>query len=89
MEIIVDSSIWFEYFKGNNPYYKELQLYLNILSVKIIDPIISEILQGALNEKELSFIKEYIKYVPKIESKGFPYRKTLLHILEIFYEFDF
>jgi len=67
MDIIVDSSVWFEYFKGKDPYYNEVQTYLNILSVKIIDPIVGEILQGALNQKEINFIREHIQYVPKIE----------------------
>jgi predicted nucleic acid-binding protein len=67
MDIIVDSSVWFEYFKGNAPYFKELQTHLNILSIKIIDPIVGEILQGALNQNEINFIKAHIQYVPKIE----------------------
>ena len=69
MDIIADSSVWFEYFKGNDLYYKELQTHLNILSIKIIDPIIGEIVQGALNQKEINFIREHIQYVPKIEIK--------------------
>lgn len=67
MDILVDSSVWFEYFKGNDPYFNEVQMYLNTLSIKIIDPIIGEILQGALNQKELDFIKTHIQYVSKIE----------------------
>jgi len=67
MDIILDSSVWFEYFKRNDPYFKEVQTYLNILNVKIIDPIIGEILQGALNQNEINFIRENIQYVPKIE----------------------
>ena len=67
MDIIVDSSVWFEYFKRNDPYYQEVQNYLDVLSIKIIDPIIGEILQGALNQNEINFIREHIQYVPKIE----------------------
>jgi hypothetical protein len=69
MDLIVDSSVWFEYFKRNDPYYQEVQRYLDTLSVKILDPIIGEILQGALNQKELNFIKTHIQYVPKIEMR--------------------
>ena len=47
MAILLDSSIWFEYFKRKEPYFKEVQAYLNTLSIKIIDPVIGEILQGA------------------------------------------
>ena len=67
MDIIIDSSVWFEYFKRNDPYYQEVQNYLDSLSIKIIDPIIGEILQGALNQHEKNFIKEHIQFVPKIE----------------------
>ena len=67
MDIIIDSSVWFEFFKRNDPYYKEVQAYLEILSVKIIDPVIGEILQGALNQAELNFIRNHIRYVPKVE----------------------
>ena len=67
MDILLDSSVWFEYFKRKDPYFKEVQMYLNTLSIKIIDPIIGEILQGALNPNELNFIKAYIQYVPKIK----------------------
>jgi hypothetical protein len=67
MEIILDSSIWFEYFKGKDPYYIEVQKNLNSLRIKIIDPIIGEILQRTLNKKEINFIREHIQYVPKIE----------------------
>ena len=69
MDIILDSSVWFEYFKRKDPYFKEVQMYLNILSIKIIEPVIGEILQGALSKKELSFIKENIQYVSKVEIK--------------------
>ena len=67
MDIIVDSSVWFEYFKKNDPYYKDVQTFIEIFSVKIIDPVIGEILQGALNQTELNFIRSHIRYVPKIE----------------------
>jgi predicted nucleic acid-binding protein len=70
MNIIADSSVWFDYFKRKDPYFKEMQTYLNTLRIKIIDPVIGEILQGALNSNELNFLKANIQYVPKIEIKG-------------------
>lgn len=65
MDIIVDSSVWFEYFKGKDPYFKEVQSFLNVLSIKIIDPVVGEIFQGALNQRELNFIRDHIQFVPK------------------------
>ena len=70
MEILVDSSVWFEYFKRNDPYYNEVQSFLEILAIRIIDPVIGEILQGALNQKEQNYLKAYLQYIPKIETKN-------------------
>jgi hypothetical protein len=44
MDLIIDSSVWFEYFKRNDPYYQEVQGHLDTLSVKILDPIVGELL---------------------------------------------
>jgi predicted nucleic acid-binding protein len=63
------TSVWFEYFKRNDPCYLEVQGHLDTLSVKILDPIVGELLQGALNQNELNFIKAHIQYVPKIEMR--------------------
>ncbi len=70
MNVIIDSSVWFEYFKRNEPYFTEVQALLKTLSVKIIDPVVGEILQGALNQKEINFIVKHIHYVPKIEIRN-------------------
>ena len=70
MAIILDSSVWFEYFKRNDPYFREVQGHLNRLSIKIIDPIIGEILQGAFNQNEIDFIRAHIQFVPKIEIRN-------------------
>ena len=69
MDIIVDSSVWFEYFKRKDPYFQEVQNNLDALNIKILDPIVGEILQGALNQSEINFLKKYLQYVPKIEIK--------------------
>ncbi len=70
MNVIIDSSVWFEYFKRNEPYFTEVQALLNTVSVRIIDPVVGEILQGALNQKEINFIEKHIHYVPKIEIRN-------------------
>ena len=67
MNIILDTSIWIEYFKRNDPYFNQVQAHLNLLNIKIIDPVIGELLQGALNQNEINFIQKHIQYVPKIE----------------------
>ena len=70
MKIIPDTSVWIEYFKRHDPYFNEVQAHLNMLNIKIIDPVIGEILQGALNRNEIDFIQKHIQYVPKIEIRN-------------------
>jgi len=69
MDVIVDSSVWFEYFKRNDPYYHDVQINLDASNVKILDPIIGEIFQGAFDDREINFLKNYLQYIPKIEMK--------------------
>ena len=70
MDLIVDSSVWFEYFKRKDPYFKEVQTYLEIQCIRIIDPVIGEILQSALNQNELNFIRSGLQFVPKFEIRN-------------------
>jgi len=70
MNIILDTSVWIEYFKRNDPYFNQVQTHLNLLNIKIIDPVIGELLQGALNQNEINFIQKHIQYVPKIEIRN-------------------
>lgn len=68
--MIVDSSVWFEYLKGKEPYFSKVQDLLNSLEISIIDPIIGEILQGALHQKDISFIRRHIQFVPRIDIRN-------------------
>jgi hypothetical protein len=70
MNLILDTSVWIEYFKRNAPYFNQVQAHLNLLNIKIIDPVIGELLQSALNQNEINFIQKHIQYVPKIEIRN-------------------
>ena len=67
MNIIFDTSIWVEYFKGNEPYYGVCQKFLEKGQVKGVDIIFAELLQGALNKREVSIIKEYYALVNSVD----------------------
>jgi predicted nucleic acid-binding protein len=67
MNVIIDTSVWFEYFKGNEPYFSITQKLLNSFSVRIIDPIVGEILQGALNLKDIRFLRYNIQFISRTE----------------------
>jgi hypothetical protein len=67
MRIIFDTSVWIEYFKGNDEYFDTCQQIIEKGEVKTIELIFAELLQGALNKREIEMIKAYYELTPKVE----------------------
>ena len=65
--IIVDTSIWIEYFKNNKKYVPFIEDSLNLENILISGPIISELLHGVKSEKEYELLSESISAVPFAE----------------------
>jgi len=83
--VVIDTSVWIEYFKGNEPYYKGVQELINSRSAYTIEPIFGELLQGALNERERKYIMVFWENISKIEDPNLfinagelAYRKKLV-----------
>lgn len=67
MSIIVDTSVWIEYFKGNKKYFDFIQKLLEKNEILTIELIFAELLQGARNKKETEMLKSYYGLIPKVE----------------------
>ena len=65
--IILDTSVWIEFFKQTDPYDKSVQKLLDARMVYALEPIFGELLQGALNKREVDVILKFWKYLPKLE----------------------
>ena len=65
--IIVDTSIWIEYFKNNKKYVPFIEDSLNLENILIGGPIISELLHGVKSKKEYELLSESISAVPFAE----------------------
>ena len=63
--IVIDTSIWIEFFKVNEPYFSKLKDFLDANEVLAVECIFAELLQGALNTRERKVIKEYWINLPK------------------------
>jgi predicted nucleic acid-binding protein len=63
--VIPDTSVWIEFFKGNEPYFKVVHNLIETRSVLTIEPIFGELLQGALNKAEATTIKSFWQYLSK------------------------
>ncbi len=60
-KILVDTSVWIDYFKGQNDYIvKLMDDILTKNNIYIPKVIIAELIQGAKSEKEISVIEEFL-----------------------------
>lgn len=67
-EVIFDTSIWIEYFKGNSEYFKPCQQLLDSGSVSTLEVIFAELMQGAKGKRELETIELFYKNLPKLDA---------------------
>lgn len=66
-KIIVDTSIWIEYFKNNEKIVQIIENGLNSNSIYITGPVVSELLQGVKTEQEFDMLSGCIDAVPYLE----------------------
>jgi predicted nucleic acid-binding protein len=64
--VIVDTSVWIEFFKGNTPYFEQVSELLDQNDALAISPVFGELLQGTKNAKERTTINEFWENLPKI-----------------------
>jgi predicted nucleic acid-binding protein len=64
--VIADTSIWIEFFRGNEPYFAQVSDLLDKNEILALSPIFGELLQGAKNNKERSTILEFWNNLPQI-----------------------
>ena len=66
-KILVDTSIWIEYFRNNEKYGSLIDDSLNLEEIVITGLIISELLHGVKSSKEYDMLSSSIVAVPYIE----------------------
>jgi predicted nucleic acid-binding protein len=65
--IIVDTSVWIEFLKGNEPVFHRMQTLLENREIIALEPVFGELLQGAKNKRERQVIIDYWKNTPRID----------------------
>jgi predicted nucleic acid-binding protein len=68
--ILIDTSVWIEFFKQNPDYVHEVITLLESKKVVVIELIYAELLYGAKNQKEKNVLVAYWKTLPKIKLAG-------------------
>lgn len=65
--IIIDTSIWIEFFKGNQPYFDQVSELIDNNDIIGLSPVFGELLQGAKNNYERSIITDFWNSIYKIK----------------------
>ncbi len=59
--VLIDTSVWIDYFKGRDDQFAEkVDAVLNLSDVYVPKVVIAELIQGAKSEKEILVIEEFI-----------------------------
>lgn len=65
--IVLDTSVWIEYFRANPAYFDTCQELLESGSVATVDVIFAELMQGAKGKREIQLINGYYESIPKLD----------------------
>jgi predicted nucleic acid-binding protein len=68
--ILVDTSVWIEFFRGKEPYFTKLKELIESIDVLAHEVVFGELLQGCKNKAELNFILDYWESLTNIVSNG-------------------
>jgi predicted nucleic acid-binding protein len=68
--IVVDTSVWIEFFKGNSSIYTDLKLLLEKNEILACELVFGELLQGAKNKRERDIISNYWLNLPEFTMDG-------------------
>ena len=64
--ILVDSTIWIEFFKSKPDFVDEMESLMESKNVITIEPVFAELLYGSRSPKERTMILSYWKVLPHI-----------------------
>ena len=57
--ILVDTSVWIEFFRGNPAYFQELSRLIEERKIMALGCVFGELLQGARSEREVKIIEQF------------------------------
>lgn len=67
MNVILDTSVWIEYLRGEIKYYDKCQKLMESGQVLTVEIIFGELLQGAANKREIEVITELYSLIKKVK----------------------
>jgi hypothetical protein len=74
--VLIDTSVWINYFRGDEETYKEVSKPIDTGRVCCLKLIIAELIQGAKGEKEIRIIKDLIDVFPLLKESSDSWEKA-------------
>ena len=68
--VIIDTSIWIEFFRGKQPYFDRVSELLDRNEGIALSCIFGELLQGTKNNRERAIIQEFWQNCPKVSEES-------------------
>jgi predicted nucleic acid-binding protein len=65
--LIVDTSVWIEFFRGEKDYHAALLPLIEAGHITALEGIFGELLQGARDERERKLLEQFWEALPKAE----------------------
>jgi predicted nucleic acid-binding protein len=59
--VLVDSSVWIEFFRKNEPYHGIVSKLMNDEQIVCCGVILAELMQGAKSDKELAVLEDFLR----------------------------
>ena len=68
--ILVDTSIWIEFFRGREPFYSGVRVLLENRQAITIECVFAELSQGAKSPRERRLIRDMWQSLPKVDEES-------------------
>jgi hypothetical protein len=65
--ILIDTSVWIEFFRQNDGYTERIKSLLEAREIITIEPVFAELLFGVRHKKDKDMILSYWQILPRIE----------------------
>ena len=75
-DVLVDTSVWIEFFRKKEPYFRKVSKMIDNDSIWCSGLILAELLQGAKGIKEYNTIKEFLHIFNFIDESPFLWEKA-------------
>jgi predicted nucleic acid-binding protein len=83
--IILDTSVWIEYFRQNEPITNQVSTLLAEQKVIAVEPVFAELMFGVRNAQERSVIKTFWQILPRADFE----EESLLKTSDFAFQYDF